>query len=137
MTKAERVYFDTFVFMDLLSGNKDMADRAESHMRKYSGVVSAILLTELAYHIAKRKRRLAGEVLFCVRSLPGLDIIPLDQETAGLAGAIRARYRGKIQKRLTYFDCIHIATAIRAGCKKFITGDRGFREISDIEMEIY
>lgn len=132
-----RVYFDTFVFMDLLSGNPELAGKAESYLKTSQGIVSSILLTELAYHIARRKKSKVSEILFCIQSLPNVKIVPVDKEIASLAGSLRAKYRHKIQKKLTYFDSIHIATALQTGCKKFVTGDRGFREVTDIEIEVY
>ena len=131
------MYFDTFLFMDMLSGNPELAEKAEAYLRNSRGVVSSILLAELAFHVSRRKRSKAAEILFYVQSLPNIEIIGVDEEIAGLAGLLRSKYRGKIQKKLTYFDCLHLATAMQSKCKKFITGDRGFREITDIEVEVY
>ena len=131
------MYFDTFLFMDLLSGKPELAEKAEAYLRNSRGVVSSILLAELAFHVSRRKRSKAAEILFYVQSLPNIEIIGVDEEIAGLAGLLRSKYRGKIQKKLTYFDCLHLATAMQSKCKKFITGDRGFREITDIEVEVY
>jgi len=137
MESHEKMYFDTFLFMDLLSGNPELAEKAEAYLRNSRGVVSSILLAELAFHVSRRKRSKAAEILFYVQSLPNIEIIGVDEEIAGLAGLLRSKYRGKIQKKLTYFDCLHLATAMQSKCKKFITGDRGFREITDIEVEVY
>lgn len=132
-----KAYFDTFVFMDLLSGT-DIAKRAGEYVKNNHGIVSSILLTELAYHIRKRKGRAKmEEVLFYIQSLPNIEIVPVDEEIATLAARIRAKYLKKIEKRLTYFDCIHIATAVATKCDIFVTGDRGFKDITDVKMEIY
>jgi predicted nucleic acid-binding protein len=134
---SEKAYFDTFVFMDLLSGT-DMAKHAEDFIKNNNGVVSAILLTELAFHVRIRKGKTRmEEVLFYIQSLPNIEIIPVNEEIATLAARIRAKYFKKIEKRLTYFDCIHIATAVVAQCDKFVTGDKGFKDIADVKMEIY
>ncbi|MEM7819899.1 MAG: PIN domain-containing protein [Candidatus Aenigmatarchaeota archaeon] len=136
--QKEKVYFDTFVFMDILSDNPDIAKKAEAYLRNNNGVVSSILLSELAFHIKRKKgKERMEEILFYIQSLPNLEIIPVDAEIAILAGKLRSRYYKKIEKYLTYFDCIHIATAIVTNCKKFITGDKGFRNIREIEIEIY
>ena len=137
MESHEKMYFDTFLFMDLLSGKPELAEKAEAYLRNSRGVVSSILLAELAFHVSRRKRSKAAEILFYVQSLPNIEIIGVDEEIAGLAGLLRSKYRGKIQKKLTYFDCLHLATAMQSKCRKFITGDRGFREITDIEVEVY
>ena len=132
----EKVYFDTFIFFDLLAGGEHAA-KARKYIEEKQGVVSAILLSEIGYHIARRRRTRADEILFYIQSLPNLEIIPVTAEIASLAGKIRAKYRGRIKKQLTYFDSIHIATAIQTNCVKFITGDRGFEEIKEIPIEVY
>lgn len=133
----EKVYFDTFVFMDMLSGNPELAEKAGTYLKSNNGVVSSVFLTELAYHVSRRKRSKASEILSYILLLPNIEIVPVSAEIAKLAGTLRARYRKKIEKKLTYFDCIHLATAISAGCSRFITGDRGFREITEIDVEVY
>ncbi len=139
----EKIYLDTFVFMDILSGNEEYAKKAHSYLQaiksgEVNGVVSSILLTELAFHLKrKRGRERAEEVIYYIESLPNLIVIPVSDEIAKQAGILRAKYRRKIEKKLTYFDCIHIATALHEQCTKFITGDRSFREIKEIVVEIY
>lgn len=135
--QEEKVYFDTFVFMDILSGNLELAGKAESYLKTSQGIVSSILLTELAYHVARRKKSKVSEILFCIQSLPNMEIVSVNEEISKQAGLLRAKYRRRIEKQLTYFDSIHLATALFAGCKKFVTGDRGFREITEIEIEVY
>jgi len=139
----EKIYLDTFIFMDLLSGNEEYAKKARAYLEEIKsgllrGVVSSILLTELAFHL-KRKRgtEKAEEVLYYIRSLQNIEIVPVSGEIAKRAGLLRARYLRKIEKKLTYFDAIHLATAIEMQCRKFVTGDRGFKDIKEIEVEIY
>jgi len=136
--KEQKVYFDTFVFMDLLSGREAYMKKAETYLKNNKGVVSAVLLSELSFHIRRRKGKESMEqVLFFIQSLPNLEFIQVSEEIATLAGRIRAKYRKRIEKNLTYFDCIHLATAMRTNCIKFITGDKGFKEIKEVKMEIY
>ncbi|MBI4174488.1 MAG: PIN domain-containing protein [Candidatus Aenigmarchaeota archaeon] len=140
-TKKEKIYLDTFVFMDILAGEAE-AEKAKVYLEKMrggvTGVVSSILLTELAFHLRrKRGREKAAEILLYIRSLPNLEMIPVDADIARTAGNLRAHYAKRIAKKLTYFDCIHLATALATGCSKFVTGDRGFRDVKEIEMEIY
>lgn len=139
----EKIYLDTFVFMDILSGNEEYAGKAKMYLEKTrsgaaESVISSILLAELAFHL-KRKRgtEKAEEILYYIRSLPNLSVAPVTAEIAKQAGLLRARYMRRIDKKLTYFDCIHLATAIEMQCKKFVTGDRGFRDIKEIQVEIY
>jgi len=132
------VYFDTFVFMDLLSGHPEIMKKTQDYIKNNNGVASSVLLTELYFHIRSKKgKEKAEQVLFYIQSLPNLEIVPVSAEIAMLAGKLRSKYRSNIEKKLTYFDCIHLATAIITQCRKFITGDRGFKDVKEVEMEIY
>ena len=136
----EKIYLDTFVFMDILSGEQE-GKKAEVYLNKMKisgGVVSSILFAELAFHIRrKRGKEKAAEILMYIKSLPNLEVVPVTEEIAKTAGMLRAHYSKRISKKLTYFDCIHLATALAAGCTKFVTGDRGFRDIKEVQIEIY
>lgn len=140
-----KIYLDTFVFMDILSGKPELIEKAEQYLKlsENKGFISTILLTELAFHVGKRKGpEKAEEILYLLELYPNLKIIPVSEEIAALAGKLRSKYNslfhhGKIKKELTYFDCIHLATAITMNCEKFITGDKGFVGVDEIEAEIY
>ncbi len=132
----EKVYLDTYVFMDMLSGKEEFVEKAREHL-KTNAVVSAIIFAELSYHVAKKDRDSVEEILYLVKSMPNLQLVPVSPEIAALAGGIRAKYRRRIEKKLTYFDCVHLATAISEKCSRFITGDRGLRDIEEINVEIY
>ena len=136
-----KIYLDTFVFTDILSGEELSAKAIQyiEEAKKVGGVISSVQLTELGFHLRRRKsREKTEEILFYVQSLPNLEIVPVTAEIAKNAGLLRARYRHmKTQKKFTYFDCIHLATALAAKCTKFVTGDRGFKEVKEIETEIY
>ncbi|MBI3190274.1 PIN domain-containing protein [archaeon] len=137
-----RIYLDTFVFMDILSGDAAMSEKAYNYVKeaeKIGAVVSVVLFTELSFHLRKRKsREKTEEILFYIQSLPNIEFVPVSDEIATTAGLLRAKYRRmKLTKRFTYFDCVHIATALNSGCKKFVTGDRGFKDIQEVTVEIY
>ena len=139
---TEKIYLDTFVFMDILSGEKPVAEKAAQYIEeaeKAGAIVSVILFTELAFHMRKRKsREKTEEVLFYIKSIDNLEIVPVTDDIAKQAGLLRARFRRlKLPKKFTYFDCIHLATALTYGCSKFVTGDRGFKDIKEINVEIY
>ncbi len=140
---AEKIYLDTFVFMDMLSDNQEYAKKARAYLEKIKSgeveaVISSIILAELAFHLRrKRGRERAEEIIYYISSVPNLTVVPVSGEIAKTAGLMRATYMRKIQKKLTYFDCIHLATAVEEKCARFVTGDRGFREIKEIHVEIY
>lgn len=138
--QKEKLYLDTFVFMDILAGGEE-SKKAEvylNRMKEHTCAVSSVLFAELAFHLKrKRGKEKTAEILLYISSLPNLEVVPVTEEIAKAAGMLRAYYAKRIQKRLTYFDCIHLATALAAGCAKFVTGDKGFRDVKEIEMEIY
>ncbi|HLC67374.1 MAG TPA: PIN domain-containing protein [archaeon] len=139
---TEKIYLDTFVFMDVLSNDPQNATAAGTYLNKLKAgtpaVISSVLFSELAFHIRRKKgKEKVEEILMYIQSLPNLEIMPVTVEIAKAAGMLRARYHGKIEKKLTYFDCIHLATALDCGCTRFVTGDKGFRDIREIKMEIY
>lgn len=139
---SKKIYLDTFVFMDILSGDPEISEKALQHVEeaKKSGIlISSVMVTELAFHLRRRKsREKTEEILFYIKSIPNIEIAPVTEEIAKDAGLLRAKYRRlKLQKKFTYFDCIHIATALTYRCSSFVTGDRGFRDIKEIEVEIY
>lgn len=134
-----KLYLDTFVFMDILSANEEFVTDALNQMNQLktnaTGVVSSIVLEELAYHIEKREKDKMDEILVCIKSLP-IEIVPVTDEIALLSGKIRAKYHRRL-KKLTYHDCIHIATALLTNCDKFVTGDKKFEDIGEIELQKY
>jgi predicted nucleic acid-binding protein len=140
--QKEKIYLDTFVFMDILSGDDTLVGKAAQYLeeaKKNGAIVSSIIFTELAYHLRRRRtREKVEEILFYIKSIPGLEIAPVSEEIAKLAGLLRAKYRRlKLPKKFTYLDCVHIATALTYNCSKFVTGDRGFKDIKEITVEVY
>lgn len=138
------LYLDTYVFMDILSGNHDLVRKAEEYLRLAKtgtqAVISTAMLEEISFHIARRKGfARAEEVLFLIRTLPNIEVIPVTADIASLAGHLKAKYykHPEIEKNMTYMDCLHLATAIQTGCTKFVTGDKALRNIRDIPVEVY
>ncbi len=145
---SDRLYLDTFVFMDMLSGQKDLMDKAKKYIMQPS-MVSSVIFAELVFHMIRNgiPKSKKDEILFYVRSLDNLEIVDVTDEIAELAGRIRAKNwnrkrrtsgtSGTINKRLTYFDSIHLATAIIQKAKKFITGDKDFKGFEELVIEVY
>lgn len=132
-----KMYLDTFVFMDVLSANEEFVAKALAWMDQLrtnaTGAVSSIVLEELCYHIERRNKEKTEEVIFYIKSLP-IEIVPVTEEIALLAGKLRAKYHAR---KFTYHDCIHVATALTTQCDTFITGDKKFEGITEIKTEIY
>ncbi|MBI4162140.1 MAG: PIN domain-containing protein [Candidatus Aenigmarchaeota archaeon] len=134
----QKIYLDTFVFMDMLSGQKDLMEKAKKYIVQPS-MVSSIIFAELVFHMVRNgvHKSKKDEILFYVRSLENLEIMNVTGEIAELAGKIRAKNWKKLNKKLTYFDSIHLATALVNNAKRFVTGDKDFRGIEEVAVEIY
>jgi predicted nucleic acid-binding protein len=134
---SDKIYLDTYVFMDVLSGKEEFSGKAAQYLQLTDEkVVSVILLSELSHHLTRR-RAVAEDIIYVLEAVPNFRIIELTEEIAILAGKLRAKYHGRLEKHLTYFDAIHLATAITEQCSKFVTGDKAFKEIEEIKVEVY
>jgi len=93
------------------------------------GVMSALGVTEILSGPSRdmdlgRLERTSEEI----RSIPGLDIVPLGTEIAIDAAVIRG-IRG-----MPLADAIHLASARAAGATAFVTNDRRIRGSSKLEV---
>jgi predicted nucleic acid-binding protein len=93
-----------------------------------TAIGSVLLLPEV---LSKPTRAEAAEELAALGDILGLlDLLPVDQGTAGLAVALAAKYRLKVA------DAVHLATAVGAGADRFLTNNsRDFpRTITEIDV---
>ena len=133
----DKIYLDTYVFMDVLSGKEDFASSASAYLNlAEEKIVSVILLSELSHHLSRR-RAVVEDIIYVLEAVPNFHVVELTEEIAILAGKLRAKYHGRLEKHLTYFDAIHLATAIIENCTKFVTGDKAFKDIEEIKVEVY
>lgn len=114
---AAEVFLDTNVLLYLFSPDIAKAQRAESVIEG-GGTVSVQVLNEFAA-VARRKVRLEfpeiREALRAVRS--GCRVVSLDIETHELGLDVAERHR------LSVYDGIIVAAAIRAGCRILYSED--------------
>ena len=73
---------------------------------------------------------LAGEYRELFARFPNLTIGGMNESIVEIASDLRATYG------ISTFDAIHIATAIDAGAKRFITNDKGLQRIKEITIEL-
>ena len=128
------IALDTYVFFEAMNNNK-AAIKILNEVKHKGGIISALVLTELLYHLTKRK--LVDEyykIRVIIEDL-NIKIVPVNEEIAELAGKIRAKYYSK-ERQISFIDCIHLATAIVCCAEKFVTGDKDFLGIEEIEVEI-
>lgn len=132
---------DSYVIMDVLSDNKEKALKAQKYLTEAGargGIISSTVLAEVFFHVARRNTvDNASKAITFIKSMENLHIVDANQDISILAGELRHKYYKKSQKELSYLDCIHLATAINKNCNKFITGDKDFEGIEEIETEVY
>ena len=137
----KKIGIDTYVFIDLFSG-EEKAEKVRVIIEniadgKATGFLSAAGLSELYYHLHRMHREaIAEDRIRYVINLPNLYICPLDEKTSLLAGRLRAKYYKKNSREISYIDCMHLATAISSKCDEFITGDKDFKDITEINVKL-
>lgn len=95
---------------------RDLFPADPEHREITSGVGSLLLLPEV---LSKPLReRDEDQVESLVALLSHLDLRPIDHATADLATALGSAHR------LRAADAAHLATAVLAGCDRFITNNR-------------
>jgi predicted nucleic acid-binding protein len=135
------IYLDSYVFLDILSGKKELVERARKFLVeaiKVGYIVSSVVLTEVIYHLLRKgKVEESEDFLVFIESSENLKVVDVNKEIAVLAAKLRNKYYKKGKVGISYLDCIHLATAIVTGCSKFVTGDKDFEVVKEIKVEIY
>lgn len=133
----EIVGLDTPVFVYFFQKNKEYFSRARSVLKavedgRVAGIFSAIGMIELFTGLKKQGRDdLVSYYKAALSTFPNLMIVgSLDEKIVDIASEFRVRYG------ISTPDAIHIATAIDAGAKKFITNDKGLKRVKDILIEL-
>lgn len=133
----EIVGLDTPVFVYFFQRNKEYFARARIVLKavedgRVAGVFSAIGMIELFTGLKKQGRNdLAFHYKAALNIFPHLMIVGgINEKIVDIASDFRVRYG------ISTPDAIHIATAIDAGAKKFITNDKGLKRIKEILVEL-
>lgn len=95
-------------------------------------VISAIVLEEFFVKVYKQNREKESENILDFITMEGLAVlVDVNRQIALLAAKIRAQYNIKAP------DAIHLASAIEAGAKIFITTDRRLpKKIGKLKIEV-
>lgn len=114
---AARCFFDTNIFVYLISADPVKAEKAEAILAS-GGIISVQVLNEFV-SVASRKQRLSlpeiREVLGTIRSL--CEVEPLSLQTHDCAMDLVERYG------FSFYDALIIAAAQLAGCTTLYTED--------------
>ena len=131
---GHRVYVDTNVFVYFLDRSTDFFAVAAPILQAieagtligFSG--DAALAEILVKPYQSDNLGLAASIKAFFRTEDFLTILPHDAETFDLAAQLRAK------QGMKFIDALHYATAIRAGCKFFVTNDIGIRASDVLEV---
>ncbi len=119
------VYLDANAFIYLIDGNPTVSGAIEPLFEVLKrkpglGVTSEISLAEVLAGRDARTRRLYLDLMVFGRSLT---LLPVDREVLYDTADLRKVARMKL------VDAIHLATAIQAHCRYFVTRDGDFRRM--------
>jgi len=120
---VSRIYWDTMLFVYLIEGNAEFADRVQAihqriEERNDTICTSVFTVGEVLTGPLKRKAAdLADQIREALRN-PRYEIELFTLETSERYAQIRAKHR------VAPADAIHLATAAQAGVDLFLTNDR-------------
>ena len=131
---GQRVYIDTNLFIYFLDKNTEFFPIAVKFLEAieqgkifaFTGDIAVAEALVKPYQINNLSLISAFKSFFFADNF--LSIISHDSETFDLSAQIRAKYKMK------FADALHYATAIKSGCKFFITNDKGIRSTEEIEV---
>jgi predicted nucleic acid-binding protein len=125
-----KVFYDTNVFLYLLSSNIEKADQAESIL-KSGGIISVQVLNELV-NVARRKLSLPweeiNEFLELIRSLCSTEPLTLETHSKGM---YIAEHYG-----FSVYDSMIVAAALLSGCQVLYTEDMQDGQRIDDQLQI-
>lgn len=108
--------FDSQAVVALMSGEPG-ADEVSGLLQDPVGVpmISALSLAEIVDVVVRRFRQRVEEVQEYVSWLiaAGIEVIPVDEDTARLAGNLRSRHWDRDRRRVSMADCVVLATGMR------------------------
>lgn len=122
------VAFDTNVFIYWLDSGSPLFRQSVSALELLkspgvSAVTSVLTITELLAGLRSSAGQSVSDILDDFGDKLG--VMPIDKSIAELAGELRQKF-----KNLRTPDALHIATALNAGAKTFITNDYGLSKLS-------
>ena len=129
------VYIDTPILIYTLENHPDFYPLLKPLWAKFGNSEISIFTSELIITEALVSPLRSGDV----RSISnyeqlifhaGINLIPIDRNILLAATNLRAKYPIKTP------DAIHAATSLSLGCRRFITNDKGFRNIAGLPVLI-
>ncbi|MEF8757388.1 MAG: PIN domain-containing protein [Halobacteriales archaeon] len=133
------IFLDSWVWLEyVFSGDRD--DEAESIIRRANtpeegGLIAPTILTEVSYRVrVVEDEDAADEAIRAIRDFEYIESMPLVDEIAAYAAALRFKYDEPGERELSYADAIHLATAVvHDDCTALYSGDPDIADLDEIE----
>lgn len=132
--RGHRVYVDTNVFIYFLERNVDFFPLAVPIIqailaKEFLGFTGEITVAEaLVQPYRARNAVLVAETRGFFETSDFLTVLSHDRAIWDLAAQMRAAYRLKLP------DAVHLATALQAACRFFITNDKAMRSTGSLSV---
>lgn len=129
---ASKFYLDANVFIYALEAVDPWAGitarlLAAIDSGRFEATTSELTLAEcLVKPLELGRTEIAETYSDLLQTRPGLAVVPIDRLVLSEAARLRAEHR------LPLADAIHLATAVRSGCKLFVTNDLRFRSVPGV-----
>jgi len=127
------VYLDAMAFIFAIEGKPEVSQPVNAlfrmlRIRPGIGVTSELTLAEVlagSKHSGSPPMKRAYLDLIVWSKF--LDLVPIDRDILCESAKLRSVHKATHSKKLKLPDAIHLATAIRRGCRYFISADTGIR----------
>ena len=134
LSKYTRLALDSMVLIYLLEDVEPYASLVEMALQRVekgrqTAYLSSLSIAEiLVLPIRQKNHATVNKYRQFLTHFPNLHILPLDIPTAELAASMRAKYN------LRTPDAIHVATAIQNGAPAFLTNDKQFSRVKELDI---
>jgi predicted nucleic acid-binding protein len=128
---GSNVYIDTPVLIYTLENHSDFYPLLKSLWAKFENNQVSIATSELIITEALVSPLRSGNIVLIANYEQlifhaGINLIPIERSILVAATKLRVKYKLKTP------DAIHAATALSINCNRFITNDKGFRNIAGL-----
>lgn len=124
------LYLDSNAFIDFLEGEPPRGELLRAlfdalRMRPGAGITSDLTLGEVLAGSHKGGPKIKRAYLDLIIWSKFFELTPVTRDVLYEAADLCVLYRRNLKKKLTLSDAIHLATAIKARCRYFISNDKG------------
>jgi predicted nucleic acid-binding protein len=134
------IFIDSWVLIEFFSEGTEFEkakNTIERMIRSENVVISAMVIAELKYRIAKKYSiKKSDEAIYKIQGLPNVKILPITTDVAILAADLRIKYYDKENRPVSYADMINLATAVMMKCDRFYSGDPDFKDMEEIKTVV-